>query len=173
MLSVPIQKDIGEYEEKIVGGLTIRTFIALVIGCALGAAEGLVGHYLMHIDIDSLSIFIFVTVMAAFAAGYVKPLDMPMKDALPFLIRQNLTGMPLKYRSSLGLALVDLGKEQDKERKADKNVSKAQKEERDRYLDDLDRAAKSGPVERIICEYARAELEGLEHAESRAAGRPR
>ena len=43
-LQIPIQKDIGEYDEKIVGKLTLRTLCCLALGFSAAVAVAAVLH---------------------------------------------------------------------------------------------------------------------------------
>ena len=64
-LRIPVQKDIGEYEEKIVGKMSLRTLacVSLGFGSAVGAAAFV--HLGLHADVADAAF----PIMAAVAAG--------------------------------------------------------------------------------------------------------
>ena len=51
-LQIPIQKDIGEYDEKIVGKLTLRTLCCLALGFSAAVAAAAVLHLGLKADVS-------------------------------------------------------------------------------------------------------------------------
>ena len=64
-LRIPVQKDIGEYEEKIVGKMSLRTLacVSLGFGSAVGAAAFV--HLGLHADVADAAFPIMLCSMAA------------------------------------------------------------------------------------------------------------
>ena len=131
MLTVSVQKDIGEYEEKVVLGMTAKRLGVVAVCVALAIVIGLVGRFVFEISIENLAIPIFLTTALGFLVGYVEPLNMPFLDALPYLIRQNFGLTKLSYSSAAEMALDEYEKEQDS--KATRKASNVRKEEVKEY----------------------------------------
>ena len=128
MLTVTVQKDIGEYEEKVVLGLTLKRLIAISICVGLAIAEAVVGMFVFNIDIKNMAIPIFATAAVGFIIGYLEPMGMPFTEALPYLIRQNFGSNQLEYVSAGEMAI-------EKASESEKNwkVSHVRKEEVKEY----------------------------------------
>ena len=55
-LQIPIQKDIGEYDEKIVGKLTLRTLCCLALGFSAAVAVAAVLHWGLKVDVSAMTL---------------------------------------------------------------------------------------------------------------------
>ena len=55
-LQIPIQKDIGEYDEKIVGKLTLRTLCCLALGFSAAVAVAAVLHLGLKADVSAMTL---------------------------------------------------------------------------------------------------------------------
>ena len=92
-LRIPVQKDIGEYEEKIVGKMSLRTLACVSIG--FGSADIMKGY------VDMLYV-------ASSAAGHgvgktlLKALEARMEP--PFTVHASATAMP--FFASQGYSVV-------------------------------------------------------------------
>lgn len=105
MLSLPVQKDIGEYSEKIIMGLSAATIVCSAIGIALAAAAVALCMYVLHVPNDITYLVAALLAMSGFAFGFVKPLGMSTWDAAPFLIRSYLkSDSIIRYKTSVALA---------------------------------------------------------------------
>ena len=69
-LRIPVQKDIGEYEEKIVGKMSLRTLacVSLGFGSAVGAAAFV--HLGLHADVADAAFPIMLCSMPFWLAGF-------------------------------------------------------------------------------------------------------
>jgi len=128
MLTVTVQKDIGEYEEKVVLGLTLKRLIVISICVGLAIAEAVVGMFVFGINVQDLAIPIFATAAVGFVIGYLEPMGMPFLEAAPYLIRQNFGNNQLEYVSAGEMAL-----EKDRENEKHGKVSHVRKEEIKEY----------------------------------------
>ena len=72
-LRIPVQKDIGEYEEKIVGKMSLRTLacVSLGFGSAVGAAAFV--HLGLHADVADAAFPIMLCSMPFWLAGFWRP----------------------------------------------------------------------------------------------------
>ena len=98
-LSVAVQKDIGEYEEKIVLGLGAGKLAALGIGAGLALAEAIVAAEVFGKSPRDIFFLLCLTVAGAFFAGFIRPHGMPFKLAAVLFIRQWLGAARLIYRT--------------------------------------------------------------------------
>ena len=82
-LRIPVQKDIGEYEEKIVGKMSLRTLacVSLGFGSAVGAAAFV--HLGLHADVADAAFPIMLCSMPFWLAGFWRPFGMRAEELLP------------------------------------------------------------------------------------------
>ena len=81
-LRIPVQKDIGEYEEKIVGKMSLRTLacVSLGFGSAVGAAA--LVHLGLHADVADAAFPIMLCSMPFWLAGFWRPFGMRAEELL-------------------------------------------------------------------------------------------
>lgn len=84
-LRIPVQKDIGEYEEKIVGKMSLRTLacVSLGFGSAVGAAAFV--HLGLHADVADAAFPIMLCSMPFWLAGFWRPFGMRAEELLPLV----------------------------------------------------------------------------------------
>lgn len=105
-LRIPVQKDIGEYEEKIVGKMSLRTLacVSLGFGSAVGAAAFV--HLGLHADVADAAFPIMLCSMPFWLAGFWRPFGMRAEELLPLLAAHELSPqlhmMPKKWRNKWG-----------------------------------------------------------------------
>jgi len=149
-LSVAMQKDIGEYREKLLFGLTARSLLYLGVACILAAVEAVIAVMVFGLDISDISLLLMVTVLAGFFLAYYRPLGMDALDAIPLLARQLMGTNQLPYRSSLVLKRDELRMQHRKE-KFDKMTKKEKsdvRKEKERYANE--RAGKYARCSEIL-----------------------
>lgn len=90
-LRIPVQKDIGEYEEKIVGKMSLRTLacVSLGFGSAVGAAAFV--HLGLHADVADAAFPIMLCSMPFWLAGFWRPFGMRAEELLPLLAAHELS----------------------------------------------------------------------------------
>lgn len=96
-LRIPVQKDIGEYEEKIVGKMSLRTLacVSLGFGSAVGAAAFV--HLGLHADVADAAFPIMLCSMPFWLAGFWRPFGMRAEELLPLLAAHELSPQLLAY----------------------------------------------------------------------------
>lgn len=101
-----VQKDVGEYEEKVFAGLSTRKIACWGAAGALAIAEEACGVAVLGLDSDNmlLDLVVIATLAAGFALGHLKPLHMPVEKALPLIIRQRFGTTKIRYKSSVALS---------------------------------------------------------------------
>ena len=148
-LSVAMQKDIGEYREKIAFGLTAKSLIYLGVACAVGAVEALIAVLLLGLQVMDISILLMATVLAGFLLAYYRPLDMDATAAIPLIWRQYFGKTQLPYITSLSMEVSQVS--QDQKMQAEKEMDKKERSDvrknKARYADErAGRGAKSAEV---------------------------
>lgn len=98
-LQIPIQKDIGEYDEKIVGKLTLRTLCCLALGFSTAVAVAAVLHLGLKVDVSAMTLPIMAAALPFWLAGFCKPYGLPFERFVPLLASHALNNQVLVYRS--------------------------------------------------------------------------
>ena len=98
-LQIPIQKDIGEYDEKIVGKLTLRTLCCLALGFSATVAVAAVLHLGLKVDVSAMTLPIMAAALPFWLAGFCKPYGLPFERFVPLLASHALNNQSLVYRS--------------------------------------------------------------------------
>lgn len=98
-LQIPIQKDIGEYDEKIVGKLTLRTLCCLALGFSAAVAVAAVLHWGLKVDVSAMTFPIMAAALPFWLAGFCKPYGLPFERFVPLLASHALNNQSLVYRS--------------------------------------------------------------------------
>lgn len=98
-LQIPIQKDIGEYDEKIVGKLTLRTLCCLALGFSAAMAVAAVAHLGLKADVSAMTLPIMAAALPFWLAGFCKPYGLPFERFVPLLASHALNSQALVYRS--------------------------------------------------------------------------
>ena len=98
-LRIPVQKDIGEYEEKIVGKMSLRTLacVSLGFGSAVGAAAFV--HLGLHADVADAAFPIMLCSMPFWLAGFWRPFGMRAEELLPLLAAHELSPAAARVRA--------------------------------------------------------------------------
>ena len=82
-LHIPIQKDIGEYEQKLFGDMSIRTCVCLAGGFATAVLVALASWLWLAIDPSDMTFPIMLATLPFWLAGFWKPHGMPFERFLP------------------------------------------------------------------------------------------
>lgn len=119
-LQIPIQKDIGEYEEKIVGKLSFRTLICVVGGFGSAIAVAALCHFLLGIDPSNAALPVMCASIPFWLAGFWRPFGMRAEKFAPLLANHHLKDQRLLYSSPCDPSIhgIEKGKPTRKARKA-------------------------------------------------------
>lgn len=90
-LHIPIQKDIGEYEQKLFGDMSIRTCVSLAGGFATAVAVAAIGRFWLGIDPSDASLPVMAATLPFWLAGFWKPHGMPFERFAPLVARHHLS----------------------------------------------------------------------------------
>lgn len=100
MLSVPVHKDVTEYQPKVIGGLTARTIIC--IGAAVGSALafGMLCTFVFHVDINDVIYLVWLAAAPAALIGFYSPHGMNFEKFAPLWLAHNFKEQCLVYVSA-------------------------------------------------------------------------
>ena len=106
-LHMPVQKDIGEYEEKIVGKMTLRTIACLALGFGSAVAAGALFRLVLGLDASTMAFPIMLCSMPFWLAGFWRPLGMRAEEFAPLLWAHEVNDQRLAYAPCLAQVLPD------------------------------------------------------------------
>ena len=93
MLSVRVQKDIGEYTEKIVGKLSARTLACLAGGLASAVGTAAICQFALGIEVRNAALPFWL-------AGFWRPHHMKFEKFVPLWLDFKLEDQRILYRST-------------------------------------------------------------------------
>ena len=97
-LSVAVHKDIGEYQEKVVGKLSLRTLLCVAGGLATSVAAAAAGQLLRGIEAADASLPVMCASLPFWLAGFWRPHGMRAERFLPLLWEHATGDGTLLYR---------------------------------------------------------------------------
>lgn len=97
-LSVAVHKDIGEYQEKVVGKLSLRTLLCVAGGLATSVAAAAACQLLLGIKAADASLPVMCASLPFWLAGFWRPHGMRAERFLPLLWEHATGGGVLLYR---------------------------------------------------------------------------
>lgn len=113
MLSVPIQKDVGEYQPKIIGKMTARTLACVSGALGLSVATALYLYFVIGVDPGDWMIAIYAVSLPFWAAGFVRPRGMKFEQFAAAWLNHRLSSNKLFYTPTL----YDMSEEKREEKK--------------------------------------------------------
>ena len=99
-LHIPIQKDIGEYEQKLFGDMSIRTCVCLAGGFATAITTALACWFWLGVDPSDATFPIMLATLPFWLASFWKPRGMPFERFLPLLAKHHLAKRHFEYTPS-------------------------------------------------------------------------
>ena len=96
-LSLPVQKDLNQYQPKIIGKLTKRTLIS--IACAIAAAllMGIYINFVIRVSIDDFGWLIILVAVPIWVLGFAKPAQMVAEKWFPLWVKHNFSLNQVRY----------------------------------------------------------------------------
>ena len=104
-LQIPIQKDIGEYEEKIVGKLSFRTLTCVAGGFGSAILVAAICHFWVGIEVADAAFPVMCASIPFWLAGFWRPFGMRAEELLPLLAAHELSPQLLAYEPCLAGSL--------------------------------------------------------------------
>lgn len=115
-ISVSIPKEITEYEEKIMFGLSLRKLVCLSSAILLGIGSYFLLTKLFGLSMDMASYIIVLEALPFMAFGFVKKDGMPFEQYASLLLRHKMGQHKLAYESELVIdSLPDIKETSEKE----------------------------------------------------------
>ncbi|MCH3968644.1 MAG: PrgI family protein [Atopobiaceae bacterium] len=103
-LSVAVHKDIGEYTEKVVGKLSLRTLGCVAGGLATSVGTAAACHVLLGVEPADASLPVMAASMPFWLMGFWRPHGMRAERFVPLLWEHATGDGLLLYRSSCSMA---------------------------------------------------------------------
>ena len=100
-LQIPIQKDIGEYEEKIVGRMSLRTSACVAGGFASAVAVGALCYVALGLDPSSMTFPVMCACLPFWLAGFWRPYGMRVEELAPLAWAHAVNDQRLVFESCL------------------------------------------------------------------------
>lgn len=97
MLSVAVHKDIGEYTEKVVGKLSVRTLACTAGGLGASVAVAAVSYLGLGIPVDAVTLPVMAASMPFWLMGFWRPKGLPAEKFVPLLANHLLSDGKLLY----------------------------------------------------------------------------
>lgn len=97
MLSVAVHKDIGEYTEKVVGKLSVRTLACTAGGLGASVAVASVAYLGLGIPVDAVTLPVMAASMPFWLMGFWRPKGLPAEKFVPLLANHLLSDGKLLY----------------------------------------------------------------------------
>ena len=104
-LQIPIQKDIGEYQEKIVGKMSLRTLACVSLGFASAIAAAAIVYFGLGIEVGNAALPVMAAALPFWLAGFWRPFGMRAEELLPLLAAHELSPQLLAYEPCLAGSL--------------------------------------------------------------------
>lgn len=102
-LSVKVQKDIGSYEEKVVGKLSIRTLACVIGGIASAIGAAALCHFGLGIDVADASLPVMAASLPFWLTGFFRPHHMKPEVFVPLWFEHEFGQTRLFFTPSFAL----------------------------------------------------------------------
>ena len=104
MLSVSVHKDIGEYTEKVVGKMSVRTLACTAGGLAASVAADAVSHFCLGVEVADAALPVMACSMPFWMAGFWRPKGLVAERFIPLYLEHALSDGKLVYSAGNGVA---------------------------------------------------------------------
>lgn len=97
-LSVPVQKNLAEYEPKLFGKLTKRTAISITLAVGLALVAGVYLNVIIRVDIDEYGWLVLAASAPGWLIGFWRPDKMRPEAWLPLWFKHSFADDEVIYR---------------------------------------------------------------------------
>lgn len=104
MLSVSVHKDIGEYTEKVVGKMSVRTLACTAGGLAASVGAAAVSYFCLGIEVADATLPVMACSMPFWMAGFWRPKGLTAERFIPLYMEHAFTDGKLVYATGNGLS---------------------------------------------------------------------
>lgn len=98
-LQIPIQKDIGEYEEKVIGKMSFRTLVCVTGGFGTAIAVACGCWFLLGVEPSNAAFPVMCASLPFWLAGFWRPYGMKAEKFAPLFAAHHLHDQHLLYIS--------------------------------------------------------------------------
>lgn len=116
MISVPIPKEITEYEEKIMFGMSLRKLICFSTAIIISIGTYFLCTKVLGLSMDTASYIIIIEVMPLLASGFIKKDGITFEKYFILFLRHKLGQNKLSYETEI--LINKIPDSNDKERKS-------------------------------------------------------
>lgn len=99
-LQIPVQKDIGEYSEKIVGKMSLRTLVCVSCGFAAAIGAACAVYFGLGVPVADATFPVMAAALPFWLAGFWRPFGMKLEEFLPLFADHQLHEQHMQYRPS-------------------------------------------------------------------------
>lgn len=133
MISVPVPKEITEYKEKIIFGLSFRQLICIALAIVTGIVTYLFCTFVLKLPLDISGYVVMIAALPAIALGFIRKNGLPFEKYALLFLRAQFGTCKLPYQEKALFCKVAPKKDLTKERKS--NVrTKTRKNLKTEYL---------------------------------------
>lgn len=103
MLSVTVHKDIGEYSEKVVGKMSVRTLACTAGGLAASVAAASISYFALGIEVADATLPVMSCSMPFWLLGFWRPKGLTAERFAPLYFEHMFTDGKLSYSTGNGV----------------------------------------------------------------------
>lgn len=103
-LQIPVQKDIGEFEEKVVGKMTLRTLVCACCGFGAAVSVAAFSMFALGVPASDATLPVMAASVPFWLVGFWKPFGMRAEEFAPLAAEFHLADQKLLYRPTTAIA---------------------------------------------------------------------
>ena len=123
-LQIPIQKDIGEYQEKIVGKMSFRTLVCVAGSFASAIAAACTVYFGFGVPVANATLPVMAAALPFWLAGFWRPFGMKLEEFLPLFASHRFSTQHMEYRPSSAIAWPEPEKKTQKQTRRQRRAFK-------------------------------------------------
>lgn len=104
MLSVAVQKDIAEYQPKVIGKMTARTLFSIAGALGFSVLAALYIYFVLGLSVGDNMMVIYAVSLPFWCCGFVRPKGLPFEKFVPLWLRAELGESRINYIPTLYLS---------------------------------------------------------------------
>lgn len=158
-INVSIPKEITEYEEKIIFGLSLRKLVCLVSAILLCVGSYLLLTKVAKLSMDITSYIVILEAIPIMAIGFIKKDGMTADKYAALILRHKLGRNKLSYATELCVDLLIQQEQTTEERKLKKD-GKPEKGRKAKPPRETQQFACTKKGRKVKCKAARSEIKG-------------
>ena len=150
-LETRIPKEINDYREKLVFGLSARQLGAVAVALAVVGATALVAHYALGLDLRAIEYVLILEAMPIIAVGFLRPKSLDFEDFATVWCHHRLGPKRLPNATDLDFltSLYPMNPGNAKQGDGSHEISRKERKRRDKALEEcLQETAEARPGRR-------------------------